>query len=750
MDEQKRVIDKLKHLQQLLDQNDDLVDSQVRNIRNEYLTNSADDVTAHLQRLRDKNRELKVGIIGRVKAGKSSLINSLIFDGKDILPKAATPMTAALTSIGYAESIEVRVEFYTSADIETIGSKKRHYDRLFQQESEKERKAQEQRHARRYRGAAGYPADTDIPFVLDEEKLVKTVTRTLSQTEPTLDAAAQLYQKITSSSVPVDDLPADKVLRAPSLEALRDELMQYVGAAGDYMPFTKMLHIALPEPALENLEVIDTPGLNDAVASREQRTYQMLKECNVVFIVSPSAQFMSDQDLDLASRLTKREGVQEIFVVASQVDNQLHSSERRKHNGDLHAIMSGIQATYARLTTEALQKQNNGVLREIAGEQNRRLFLSSGVCQTLLRQPEAQWDDNARTANKNLLKNYPQYFTDHAERAKNLVFLSGTEHLEGCVAEVRAQKNRIQKEQEQGFLRTQESSIASCVSDLKSLFQEKKRELQVTDIDEVAGKLATIRETRLVGSRYANEVLAEELKEMSFELSDKLKAHLRKFASDTKEGINASEKTVSESYRRKSDGILSAVGRFFGAGGYETRHRDVTKVKAAEVRDVLEELRLFIEDGLLICVESQLHSWRAKLYRELSTTLREVLGDESIDPSRLKSACRSAINKADSIDPPSLPALPDELAQSGTLKDGEAERFMAEAHEYYLGLKQAGNNYVKSIRYDIQVIGELDMGAEIFNTLEEDATVLKAQLDNKHATLEKLDVLCRDLEEMAG
>ena len=46
----------------------------------------------------ENNRKLKIGVVGQIKAGKSSFLNSLLFDGKDFLPKAATPMTAALQS----------------------------------------------------------------------------------------------------------------------------------------------------------------------------------------------------------------------------------------------------------------------------------------------------------------------------------------------------------------------------------------------------------------------------------------------------------------------------------------------------------------------------------------------------------------------------------------------------------------------------------------------------------------------------
>ena len=67
-----------------------------------------------------EGRLLRIGIIGQIKRGKSSFLNSLLFNGEDILPKAATPMTAALTRISYSEHPEAAVEFYTMAEWQTV------------------------------------------------------------------------------------------------------------------------------------------------------------------------------------------------------------------------------------------------------------------------------------------------------------------------------------------------------------------------------------------------------------------------------------------------------------------------------------------------------------------------------------------------------------------------------------------------------------------------------------------------------
>mgnify|MGYP003610489855 CR=1 FL=1 len=63
-----------------------------------------------------KDRLMYIGIVGRVKAGKSSLLNALFFEGQNVLPSAATPMTAALTTLSYGDTFAAEVDFYSEQD----------------------------------------------------------------------------------------------------------------------------------------------------------------------------------------------------------------------------------------------------------------------------------------------------------------------------------------------------------------------------------------------------------------------------------------------------------------------------------------------------------------------------------------------------------------------------------------------------------------------------------------------------------
>ena len=64
-----------------------------------------------VERFNQEEQTLNIAIMGQVKAGKSSFLNALLFNGKPVLPTAATPKTANLTRISYGEKPVLEVEY---------------------------------------------------------------------------------------------------------------------------------------------------------------------------------------------------------------------------------------------------------------------------------------------------------------------------------------------------------------------------------------------------------------------------------------------------------------------------------------------------------------------------------------------------------------------------------------------------------------------------------------------------------------
>ena len=90
------------------------------------LSNIAKTLDTNLLVAQEEGRNLRIAIVGQMKAGKSSFLNALLFP-IDVLPKAATPMTAALTRIGYAEKPYAEIEFYSVNDWDSINQAAEEY-----------------------------------------------------------------------------------------------------------------------------------------------------------------------------------------------------------------------------------------------------------------------------------------------------------------------------------------------------------------------------------------------------------------------------------------------------------------------------------------------------------------------------------------------------------------------------------------------------------------------------------------------
>ena len=90
-------------------QENDLV-GELQGIEKEHGIRPSAELKEALDEKMEPERDLKIGILGRVKAGKSSLLNALVFKGQNVLPKAATPMTAALTVLEHGDAVEANIE----------------------------------------------------------------------------------------------------------------------------------------------------------------------------------------------------------------------------------------------------------------------------------------------------------------------------------------------------------------------------------------------------------------------------------------------------------------------------------------------------------------------------------------------------------------------------------------------------------------------------------------------------------------
>ncbi|ACI27666.1 hypothetical protein HPG27_912 [Helicobacter pylori G27] len=400
-----------------------------------------------LKEMQAEGRDLKVGIIGRVKAGKSSLLNALIFEGVEVLPKAATSMTASLTVLKYAQNLSTEVEFYSPKDISELKNEHARYEREFNRivdeevKKQKEKQSLSNRAKERFKNVSSMfnrsknPEAAPKENILSDEEIAKRAERIAKdklKDDTRLVSSHDQYEKMKKSGL-LNTKNLDPCIQANSLEELNQKLLQFVGADGKYMPYTKAVRISLNNPNLKDLEVIDTPGVNDPIISREERTKALLKDCDVVFIVSPSGQFLTESDMSLFDRVSNKEGLQEIYFVASQADSTVLSmSEVEKSGQHLPTALENAQKALSSQLNNIMEKliQNYPNQREIFEKAIKNgVILASGVCFSMYKDfnNQASWEskkEEYQVVLRNLTSAYPDAFNSVDKSKESLLLLS--------------------------------------------------------------------------------------------------------------------------------------------------------------------------------------------------------------------------------------------------------------------------------------------------------------------------------------
>lgn len=230
----------------------------------------------HFQEIINKldNDTLTIGVIGQMKCGKSTFLNSFIFED-NILPAATTPMTAALSVITYGKEQKIVAEFYS-------------------QDEWAEQKLQ-----------AGRSLEEGMN----------------SMEESKIRAAKELVEKSAKLGSRLDEYLGKKQ------EDTFENLIEYVGADGKYISITKSVTIYYPKEYLSGVEVVDTPGFNDPIVSREERTKDFLRKADVVLLMLYAGRPFDATDRDILFKNVRQCGIGKVIIAINKYDIPYESGE---------------------------------------------------------------------------------------------------------------------------------------------------------------------------------------------------------------------------------------------------------------------------------------------------------------------------------------------------------------------------------------------------------------------------------------
>lgn len=221
------------------------------------------------------NDTLTIGVIGQMKCGKSTFLNSFVF-GDNVLPAATTPMTAALSVITYGEKQKIVAEFYNQ-------------DEWAEQELQASRS-------------------------LDEVEGNTVAESKIKAAKELIEKASKLGGKLES-------------YLGKTQEDNFENLEEYVGADGKYVSITKSVTIYYPKEYLKGVEVVDTPGFNDPIVSREERTKAFLKKADVVLMMLYAGRPFDATDRDILFKNVRQCGIGKVIIGINKYDIPYGSGE---------------------------------------------------------------------------------------------------------------------------------------------------------------------------------------------------------------------------------------------------------------------------------------------------------------------------------------------------------------------------------------------------------------------------------------
>ncbi|MBA6152194.1 dynamin family protein [Gelidibacter maritimus] len=274
---------------------------------------------------------LTIGVIGQMKCGKSTFLNALVY-GEEVLPAATTPMTASLSVITYGEQKKLEAEFYTSNEWEEL----KHLANRSLNEIE-----------------------------ADENQKSK------------IKAAQEIVEKSSKIEFEIRNLLGTKK------EDSFDKLIDYVGADGKYIAITKSVKIYMPIDYLKGVEIVDTPGFNDPIVSRVERTKEFLAKADAVIMLLYAGRAFDSVDKDIIFNQLRTIGIGKLLIgvnkydlcieneseteIVSNVKNQLFQASREFSNNSIAELatekdpllLSASMALMSKMNMDMISKDSN-------------------------------------------------------------------------------------------------------------------------------------------------------------------------------------------------------------------------------------------------------------------------------------------------------------------------------------------------------------------------------------------------------
>jgi hypothetical protein len=586
------------------------------------------DFAAKLARLAEQGQCLNIGIIGQVKAGKSSFLNALLFDGQPVLPEAATPKTANLTRITYGTTPTLIVHYYTPTAWSQL-----------------------------------------------EDLAASDGTHTEAR------VSRELTDMIKQAGVDVNAVLAKgtEERHAADVSELIGWLNDYVGNNGRYTALVEATELQLPLEELKGFEVVDTPGMNDPVASRTQKTREFMARCDVVFFLSRCGQFLDQSDIDLLAGQLPNKGVKRLILVACQFDNAIlddgydRASLAETETNLRYRLSRQAETQLERLATVREQQGAPDVaalLRHI-----KTPLFSSSYAHGFASWPVERWNKGMRHVHGALTDLATESWDGHVFLAEDWQRIGNFEALTAAYAVARTDKEALLAAQRDGLLPEAERRFRDILQRLGEAAENRRRQLRDGDINKLAVQQAAA-EKRIhsIASILSGQINrnCELARSRHSKMRDELQAAMTDFSKlDTRSGTD----TVERSREVSASTWWNPFSWFSTRTDYYTTTVSYSYLAAADAIERVNQYAQDNADALLREFHSVINTTqlRADLRKALLAELDTR--DDNFNPAEFRATFEGSLSR---LQLPELrldidnPARAISTLFSGEVRDGSA------------------------------------------------------------------------------
>ncbi len=554
-----------------------------------------------------ENRKLNIGVVGQVKAGKSSFLNTLLFDGEEVLPKASTPKTATLTKMEYSEKNIIHVEYYAIEEWEVLED-----------------------------NAA---VDLEDEVYTSAREIVGMVRNNGLDPIPYLEKG---YEEIEFGTY----------------EDLISNLNNYVGENGNFTPIVKAVTLYLNKEEFKGLSIVDTPGLNDPIASRTIRTKEFMELCDVVFFLSQSSSFLDKNDWTLLSSQLPQKGVKKLVLIASKYDSGVRDVLRVQDDDDIFGeddntadnipkackIIKKKLKKRAKVKVEEFVKDLTArnctdeliaVIRECANP-----ILVSAISHNMTKKSLGEY-----TAEEQNIYNALNNFSDDME--KDLKLLGNFEEVTSIFSEVIREKEIILEQKAKSFIPTAQTELCGLLDSFKEKTMQRLSVLEKNDRDQL------LEQKKYIESQINNikaDILAV-FGELKIKLETEKAEGVREIRDVSKDymdiKVHTGEKVVHDSYTVSDSKWYNP----FSWGKSHTEYYSYTEHYSYSVAsDAIDNLRKFSMEAVnqvekVFTDAMELKDLKRKL---LNVVIQNFdMGSEKYDSALFRILVEEAVNKVE-------------------------------------------------------------------------------------------------------